>query len=336
MSQILATKLCRVPVLHQTCSLLKQLPSRAIPVRNYTSQGRDALARAARRQTLKERAMAPTTGTAFNIGRGAVAGGSVLGLGALCYYGFSSGTGTSALEQSHLWPQHVRDRIKTTYLYFGSSIAVTAASAAAAFRSPAILNLVTRNGFIGIAVSLAAIIGTGMLAQSIEYRPGFGPKQMAWLLHSAVMGAMVAPLCFLGGPILIRAAWYTAGVVGGLSSIAVCAPNDTFLYMGGPLAMGLGVVFCSSVGSMFLPPTTALGAGLYSISLYGGLLLFSAFLLYDTQRIVLQAQTYPKNPEFQGVRPYDPINSAISIYLDTLNIFIRIATMLAMGQNKRK
>lgn len=331
---MIASRLCRAPMLKN--GFAKQLASRAF-VRNYASEGRDALAREARRKaTLKEKAMAPAGETAFNIGRGAVAGGSIVGIGALCYYGLSSGKGTSAFEQSHMWPQYVKDRIKATYLYFGSSIAVTAASAAAAFRSPAVMNLVARNGFIGIAISLAAIIGTGMLAQGIEYRPGFGPKQLAWLLHASVMGAMVAPLCFLGGPILIRAAWYTAGVVGGLSTIAVCAPNDTFLYMGGPLAMGLGVVFCSSMGSMFLPPTTALGAGLYSISLYGGLLLFSAFLLYDTQRIVMQAEKYPVNPELQGVRPYDPINSAISIYLDTLNIFIRIATMLAMGQNKRK
>lgn len=70
-------------------------------------------------------------------------------------------------------------------------------------------------------MSLAAIMGTGMLAQSIEYKEGFGAKQMAWALHTGVMGAMLAPLCFLGGPILIRAAWYTAGVVGGLSTVAV-------------------------------------------------------------------------------------------------------------------
>lgn len=68
---------------------------------------------------------------------------------------------------------------------------------------------------------MAAIIGTGMVAQSIEYKPGFGPKQMAWLLHAGVMGAMLAPMCFVGGPILMRAAWYTTGVVGGLSAIAV-------------------------------------------------------------------------------------------------------------------
>lgn len=64
-------------------------------------------------------------------------------------------------------------------------------------------------------------MGTGMLAQGIEYKEGMGAKQMAWALHAGVMGAMLAPLAFLGGPILIRAAWYTAGVVGGLSTVAV-------------------------------------------------------------------------------------------------------------------
>lgn len=41
---------------------------------------------------------------------------------------------------------------------------------------------------------------------------------------------------------------YTAGVVGGLSAVAVCAPSEKFLYMGGALAVGLGVVFAASLG----------------------------------------------------------------------------------------
>ena len=98
---------------------------------------------------------------------------------------------------------------------------------------------------------------------------------------------------------------YTTGIVGGLSTIAVCAPSEKFLTMGGPLAIGLGAVFAASLGSMFLPPTTALGAGLYSISLYGGLVLFSGFLLYNTQRIVYKAERHP----MYGAVPYDPVNA---------------------------
>lgn len=125
---------------------------------------------------------------------------------------------------------------------------------------------------------------------------------------------------------------YTAGVVGGLSAVAVCAPSDRFLSIGGPLAIGLGVVFASSLGSMFLPATTALGAGLYSLSVYGGLLLFSGFLLYDTQRIIRAAEVYP----LYAPHPFDPVNASISIYLDTINIFIRIAVILASGGGKKK
>ena len=62
------------------------------------------------------------------------------------------------------------------------------------------------------------------------------------------MGAMLAPLALLGGPVVLRAAWYTAGIVGGLSVIAATAPSEKFLNMGGPLAIGLGVVFASSIG----------------------------------------------------------------------------------------
>ena len=67
-------------------------------------------------------------------------------------------------------------------------------------------------------------------------------------LSPGVMGAVVAPLTILGGPLLLRAAWYTAGIVGGLSTVAMCAPSEKFLNMGAPLGVGLGVVFVSSLG----------------------------------------------------------------------------------------
>jgi FtsH-binding integral membrane protein len=58
--------------------------------------------------------------------------------------------------------------------------------------------------------------------------------------------------------LLYRAAWYTAGMVGGLSTVAATAPSDKFLYMGGPLAMGFGVIFAASIASGFMNPVTNL------------------------------------------------------------------------------
>lgn len=123
-----------------------------------------------------------------------------------------------AVERQIVWPQYVKDRIRDTYLYFGASVGATAASAAAVFRSPTMRNLVMRQGWMAIGVSIAAMIGSGMVVRSLPYEGGIGTKQLAWLVHCGVLGAVVAPICMMGGAILVRAAWYTAGVVGGLST----------------------------------------------------------------------------------------------------------------------
>ena len=49
---------------------------------------------------------------------------------------------------------------------------------------------------------------------------------------------------------------FPAGMVGGLSTVAATAPSDKFLFMGGPLAMGFGVIFAASIASNFLNPVS--------------------------------------------------------------------------------
>lgn len=53
---------------------------------------------------------------------------------------------------------------------------------------------------------MAAMIGSSMVVHSIPYEPGFGAKQMAWMVHTGVIGAVLAPLCFVAGPLALRAA----------------------------------------------------------------------------------------------------------------------------------
>lgn len=250
-----------------------------------------------------------------------------MGLGALGYYGLGLSKEAGAIDKAMFWGDEVKQRVKSTYGYFGASLGFTAATAVGISRNAAMMQVVSRGGFIPLIVSLVAMVGTGMYMRSIPYTSGLGQKQLAWMLHSAVIGAVIAPLMVLGGPLLTRAAVYTAGMVGGLSTVAMCAPSEKFLNMGGPLAMGFGVVFMASIGSMFLPPTGALGASMYSVAMYGGLVLFGMFLLYDTQKIMKRAETSPGY--------YDPVNNAMGIYMDTINIFMRIAMILAGGGRKK-
>ena len=90
---------------------------------------------------------------------------------------------------------------------------------------------------------------------------------------------------------------------------------------GGPLACGLGGLLGVSLLSILYPGSAALR----SIWLYGGLGLFSAFVLFDVQHIMHRAKT-------QHV--YDPISGSISIYMDAVNLFVRFAMIL--GNSKRK
>ncbi|XP_006607178.1 growth hormone-inducible transmembrane protein-like [Apis dorsata] len=338
---MMLARVCRSSISPNLVNLLKT-PINSKPfipriqsTRLFANDGRSTFARSTRKSTsLSEQAMAPAGETAFTIGKGVVAGGAVIGLGSLCYYGLGLSPSMGAIDYAKLWPQYVKDRIKTTYMYLGASIITSAATAAICIRSPTVMNLIMRQGWLAMFVSLASVWGSGILLQTIPYKEGFGAKQIAWLIHTGTIGAFLAPLYLFGGPLVLRAAWYTAGVVGGLSVVAICAPNEKFLNMGGPLAIGLGLVFASSVGTIFLPPTTAIGSGLYSISLYGGLVLFSMLLLYDTQKIIKQAENYPAYNQL--ARPYDPVNNAISVYMDVVNIFLRILTILVNGGNRRK
>lgn len=280
---------------------------------------------------------------AIGTGQALVAGSSAVGLGALCYYGFGMSKGSvSTLDAAVMWPQYIRQRVKDTYMYFGGSLAVTAGSAYLISQSPTLMSLVSRTGLMSIVLTVGAMIGTSMLCRSIEYKPGFGPKQLSWMLHAAVVGAVIAPLTVLGGPLLIRAATYTAGVAGGISAVAMCAPSEQFLNWGGPLAAGFGVVFLASLGNAFLPPTGAAGMTLYSISMYGGLVLFSLLLLYNTQKTIKKAESHPAPPppnsyifQQRHIKPYDPINSSMAMYMDVVNIFMRIAIMMANGNRRR-
>lgn len=274
-----------------------------------------------------ESVVRPVGLTSERMGRAILAGGSLFGIGSLCYYGLGLSGEEGALDKARFWPSYVRERVQSTYTYFASGLAVTAVSAYGASRATSFIRFMVNRPILSMITCLAATIGSSVLVFATPYTPETLPLKIgAFTLFSTVVGATLAPVALMAGPLVARAAMYTAAVVGGLSLTAACAPSEKYLYTAGPLSVGLGVVLVASLGGMFATPGTALFSGLQTVVVYGGLVLFGAFLLYDTQKIIYNAE--------RGAS-YDPVNMSMGIYMDTINIFIRILTILT-NSNSRK
>lgn len=152
--------------------------------------------------------------------------------------------------------------------------------------------------------TLGSLIGM----QMVDYHQNAALKHTLWSVFTVCEGLALAPLITMASmPIIFNAAAATAVMVGALSAYAYTSPTSDFLGMGGFLMVGLCSLLGVSLVNLFWPSPL-----LMSLSLYGGLALFGGFVLYDTQKIVHNAE---------NKQVWDPMQESIGMYLDTIIIF---------------
>lgn len=232
----------------------------------------------------------------------------------------------SNLRTIGLWPDYVKSRVNGTFKYCLGGIGVTSVAAMATLRSQTLMRLMSGNSMFSFFGCIAAMMGTGMLCQSIQFDGSpVGGKALAYYLHMGVVGAVIAPIAAIGGEACIMAAGLTAAVMGGLSLTAIVAPNDAYVKTQGVVNAGMCLMLGACVMSFFINPMSAGGSAMSSLIVFGGLGLFGLKGFSDINRCIDQA----KQPG-----QFDPINNALHISMDAINIFIRLA--MIMGGNKRK
>lgn len=105
----------------------------------------------------------------------------------------------------------------------------------------------------------------------------------------------------------------TGAIFVGFSAAAFLSPRASLIKFQGPMfGMLLGMVAISFL-NMFYPTAFA-----HSLILYGGLALFSAFIAVDTQAMIERARCGYGNH----------VQDAVQMFMNVLNIFIRIAQIL--------
>ena len=71
-----------------------------------------------------------------------------------------------------------------------------------------------------------------------------------------------------------------------MTALSLMAKPGATLRWGVPLGGGLLVLMAAGIGAMFVPVTSAWYPLLHNVYMYGGLALFTAYVAYDTQKMI--------------------------------------------------
>jgi modulator of FtsH protease len=212
----------------------------------------------------------------------------------------------SSEEQSYA-PADLMAFLKSTYQLFASSLL---AATAGAYIGLDMVSTIS-SWYWGLVILELVLL---FALYAVKDKPGIN---LAVLFgFTFITGLTITPLLssvFMmpgGASIVAQAFLMTAVAFGGISMFALTTKKD-FSFMGKMLFIALIVIVVASLSNIFFQ------SPVLQLAIAGvGTLLFSAFILYDTQQIVKGGFS-------------TPIEAAIALYLDFFNLFVSLLQLLA-------
>jgi modulator of FtsH protease len=208
--------------------------------------------------------------------------------------------------------QAVRNKVlRNTYMLLAISMIPTVLGAFIGVS----LALPMFSGFMGFMIFMAIAFG---FFWAIEKNKNSGVGVALLLGFTFFMGLMMSPLLtrtlgFSNGAQMIMLAFGgTASILAVMATIASTTKRD-FSAMGKWLTAGVIVVLLAAVANIFLGmPALSIAISVLVIGI------FSAFILYDVQRIVNGGET-------------NYVTATLSLYLSIYNIFTSLLSLLGLG-----
>jgi modulator of FtsH protease len=201
--------------------------------------------------------------------------------------------------------------LKSTYQLFAGSLLAATAGAYVGLDMASTIS----SWYWGLVILEFALL-FGLYA--VKDKPGIN---LAVLFgFTFVSGLTITPLLasvFMmpgGASIVAQAFLMTSVAFGGISMFAMTTKKD-FSGMGKMLFIALIIMVVGSISNIFI------GSSILQLGIaMAGALVFSAFILYDTQQIIKGNYS-------------TPVEAAIALYLDFLNLFISLLQILAAFNN---
>jgi len=206
--------------------------------------------------------------------------------------------------------------VRRTYGLVFISVIVTALGVAFGFTQPALMQAVAQHPIITMLAMFAPLF------MAMQARRSFPRNIILTLVFTFIEGIWIAPFLFMAersNPGIVgQAGLLTLSTFGVLSLCAVMSKRD-FSAWGSFFIVGLWVLIATSLINIFV------GSAMASLWIAAGtVLVFSGLLVFDTWRIVRSGQYGPD----------DYVPAAVNIYLDLLNLFLAIISLLGGGRRR--
>eukprot|EP00243_Klebsormidium_subtile_P004668 TRINITY_DN18816_c0_g1_i1.p1 TRINITY_DN18816_c0_g1~~TRINITY_DN18816_c0_g1_i1.p1 ORF type:complete len:255 (+),score=66.80 TRINITY_DN18816_c0_g1_i1:288-1052(+) len=232
------------------------------------------------------------------------------------FEGRNANVNFDALKNFNALSSGVQKHLQRVYLTLTAAVLV----AALGVYAHTLLNLggtLTHLGFIGLTIWLTMTPAT----------PAEEGKRMSLLMGAAFLqgcslGTLVQVILAIDPSIVLMAFLGTTAVFACFSAAALLAQRRSYLYLGGVLSSAISVMMMLHLGSWLFGRSAAM----FQVELYAGLVVFCAYVIYDTQVIVERAVRGEK----------DHIKHALDLFVDFVAIFVRLMVILAQNEQKKE
>lgn len=221
---------------------------------------------------------------------------------------------SAALSLAPLSPA-AQAHLRAVYLTLATAVGAAAFGAALQQRADA----------LPLSHVLPALASVGLALRFLSMPRGAPGRAPALHAAAGAAGAATGPLLTVAAavepaiPTVAFAA--TAGVFGSLSAAAVFSRRRGFVYLGGVLGGAVGGLAVIGFANMFMG-----SAALWGVQLYGGLLVFCGYVLYDSQMIVARAEMGDRDVE----------GHAFELFTDLAAIFKRLVIIMIQNRQRKQ
>ena len=219
------------------------------------------------------------------------------------------------LDLSHL-RSDVRQHLVKVYAVLGAMIGASAVGAYMGIHHQLSMNIAGLMTF----VTLIALIFVPYQHGKVQYER-LGLILAFGFFKGATLAPLIAHTLHFNPQVLTLAFSATCLVFGCFTAAALLSNRREYLYLGGFLGGALTISLYLSLFNMFIGSTA-----IPWLNIYGGVIIFSLYILYDSQMIVEKA----------SMGNYDHVNHALELFLDFIALFVRLLIILNKNANDKK